>query len=316
MFQRNPKTQYGAGGNYPVQNNTGQASAPESDGLNPSSQRLSLEDYMAMMQQSFGELPAKIAVEHKKIALATDRSASITVTSFGTDYNIPEGEWRTVIIARPSFAESLQNISGLVPDDFTIAFDHSVAMQVVEKGYTIIPFLNFKTFQLENVNVNRTAGTYPAGWAVTVMFSTREYDALPWTPQNPLTQYISVTQPAAGQDWTYTVPVGNAWRLKSAVGYLITDATAGSRSVSLQIVGPLPNQVIGVRAGAPAAESNNSGWYYNWFPGAGFFQSGAFVQVPIPDIIMPAGTIIRTATLTLDAGDQWSLVRLIVESVD
>ncbi len=122
------------------------------------------------------------------------------------------------------------------------------------------------------------------------------------------------TAPAAGADWTQTVPSFARWRVRAVRATLTTSAAAGTRQVFLvaddgantfyappSSLGQGPNQTI----------------TYDFVPGTTFLTfTGGVQPVVIPqDLVLDAGHRVRSLTGTLQAGDQWTAPRLLIEEV-
>lgn len=183
MFQRNPnnskQTQYHTGGNYPAQENTAQASVPESESLMPSAKRMTIEDYFAMMAQSYGQIAQATSVIQKSVEQAADRNHLVRITGFGTDAAIPNTDyWRTCYVSRPSMAESLFT-TGLTPKDITLYFDDDFAVIIPYYGQIVIPNFGYNMVRAVNAGPGG-AGVYPATWALDLMFTSRQYNPTQW----------------------------------------------------------------------------------------------------------------------------------------
>ena len=157
--------------------------------------------------------------------------------------------------------------------------------------------------------------SYEVTLAAAAGSSVREFAGITRADPAPL-QVVSVPSPAAGADWSYTLP----WPAKvvSVSGQLATSATAATRWPNLAgLLGPantyaqyLAMTTAGVGAslyqhlqgwpGAPAPPLLNSG-----NPGASMFT--------VPPGVLPAGTTVESITFNLQAGDQWSGVVLQLE---
>jgi hypothetical protein len=125
-----------------------------------------------------------------------------------------------------------------------------------------------------------------------------------------------IGNPAAGVDWTVTIPASVRWRIMGIVAVLATSAVAGNRQVILQLT----------QAGATACKSAavptqiaSTVVSYNY--GAGIttlltqIGTGTLnVQTAIPvDYWLPAAQTFSVVTQGLLAGDQWSSINFIVE---
>ncbi len=123
---------------------------------------------------------------------------------------------------------------------------------------------------------------------------------------------ITGTNPAAGAEFSETVPTGALWRLRSGSVVLTCDATVANRQSKLRIddgtdfvfyggfgansVAGEVSQVCWAAVGASAPSSN----------------SGRLYQIPI-DFKIPGGYRIRSATSSIQAGDNYDAPQLYVE---
>lgn len=144
----------------------------------------------------------------------------------------------------------------------------------------------------------------------------------PWANMGPaisvyqlsgLLQIISLAEPAAGTDWTYTLPY--AARLKRVSGsFAATSATAANRwpmLVTTQAAGYggyVPMTTAAVVAGTNA---HIGGW--PTAPFASTANPAGSQTFPFPDEVLPSGTVVQTVTFNIQAGDQWSSVQLDLE---
>lgn len=126
---------------------------------------------------------------------------------------------------------------------------------------------------------------------------------------------LTIASPAAGADFTVTVPGNRQWRLDAGRAILTTDATVANRLPRLQFTDETVTwyeassdafiaaglaQVVTFAAGGPEVT-----------PGV----AGAPASIALPLMWLPAGTIIRSATVAEDTGDQWSAIAVLIEEV-
>ena len=133
-------------------------------------------------------------------------------------------------------------------------------------------------------------------------------------PSQPL--QVTVPQPAAGANWSYTLPFPARVRHIGAV--FTASATAATRY-----------PYVNINPGSPAGNGfdalpNGQGmtaggaYYLSWQAGSGFvpyLSLGANQwQAAIPDYgVLPTGTVIGSGVLALQAGDQWGSTNLQLE---
>lgn len=133
-------------------------------------------------------------------------------------------------------------------------------------------------------------------------------------PGNPLV--LLITQPGAGADWAATVPSNARWKLRCGRAVLATDAVAANRYASLVIQAAPGGLAIVYQVsdpGAPIVAGDNKTLSF----GAASVPLLAGQPLRVwnipPGVLMLAGWSVASSTAGLDAGDQWSLVRIEVE---
>lgn len=123
---------------------------------------------------------------------------------------------------------------------------------------------------------------------------------------------ITGTDPAAGVEISETVPAGARWRLLSLHTHLVTSATVANREVVF-VFDDGATGYAEVPAGASQAATLTR--QYSLTRGVQRFAvaTSDVLSVPAPDILLPAGHRIRTATANLQAGDDFTAPQLLVE---
>ena len=116
-----------------------------------------------------------------------------------------------------------------------------------------------------------------------------------------------VASPAAGADWSTTVPAGHLWRLFSVTAQLVTSAAVANRQPVL-VLGDGTNPFAYLTA--PAVQAAGATVIYTWANVDTFVALGARQVAALPDLELPPGWTIGVATALLDAADQWSAVRI------
>ena len=123
---------------------------------------------------------------------------------------------------------------------------------------------------------------------------------------------IAIANPAAGADWSQTVPAGVTWILRAVTATLTTAVSVAARQASLQVTDATPHLLLDSPGGSTEAAS--LGDVYSWFNGGGGFIEGLSVAGGLPaEFRCPAGWIVQTKTANIQAADQWSNVVLTVE---
>lgn len=130
----------------------------------------------------------------------------------------------------------------------------------------------------------------------------------------------AITTPAAGADFTITVPNFMRWRIIGLRASFVTSASVATRAAILQFQSAANVMYNACAAATQAASLTLS---YNWGAGVTTLLApvGATtlnVETAIPvDLWMGAGMIINSVTQNIQAADQWSLIfMLIEESID
>lgn len=145
------------------------ASSPESDGQMPGTQPMTPEQYFEMLSANYGRIAADIVKLREEIGAAEDKHAMVQVSTLGQMYTIPTGPWRSVVISRPSYAETF--VSGAAfNSDVWITFDNTMSGIVSYDGVTVFPYLGFNAFKLYPF------GNPAANWSISVFFTSRLYE--------------------------------------------------------------------------------------------------------------------------------------------
>lgn len=125
---------------------------------------------------------------------------------------------------------------------------------------------------------------------------------------------ITVANPAAGSDWTKTVPAGEIWLVHSVRFTLLTSAAVQDRLVMLSIT---QAGVETLRVFSPAfetagnAERDYSIAEFGYSP---VFNFDIFRMLPMPsNTIVAPGGIIASATDTIAGGDTYSEIQISIE---
>lgn len=122
------------------------------------------------------------------------------------------------------------------------------------------------------------------------------------SPWRRVRRVVTGTDPAAGAEWTETVPAGVVWDLISVLATLVTDATVADRSPRLRI-GDGASVFLDVPPVAVQAASITG--RYLWGRGLTGTNIGAGQAAGIPDLRLPAGSTIASLTGNLQAADNW-----------
>lgn len=116
---------------------------------------------------------------------------------------------------------------------------------------------------------------------------------------------VTAAAPAAGTDFSITVPAGESWQLLSIRYSLTTSIAAANRLTSITF-----DNGTSVFCKVPSTQTQTASLTtaYDAMVDIGSSSSllGTDVYFAIPRLILPAGYRIRTSTLLIDAGDQYS----------
>ncbi len=123
---------------------------------------------------------------------------------------------------------------------------------------------------------------------------------------------LAITAPAAGAEWSITVPTRARWN-PLAVNYTLTTAVAVANRESALIIDDGANLLV--QAPSRSTQAASLAVVYSWFrtptPGAGTQDTS--VVGPLPDLRLAAGMRLRSLTKNLQAADQYSNLRLLTE---
>lgn len=123
-------------------------------------------------------------------------------------------------------------------------------------------------------------------------------------------QAFTVAQPAAGAEWSFTVPAGASYRFETLFFTIVTSAVVANRILRLQIT---DGTNVVYEGSANASLTASATYRFGLARSAPDlvaigFTTGLF----LPDIWLPAGYVLQTSTPNKDVGDQYSAVRGIV----
>ncbi len=147
------------------------------------------------------------------------------------------------------------------------------------------------------------------------------YNALSWPKGQHESQLsgggksklVTVANPAAGANFTTTVPSGEHWIVKAVFFKLTTDANVANRLVGLK----LDTDGDGKSLVLFNANAHSAGWvgYHNFsHSGAGSERTGDYWLSPLPpDIHITEGGIIASLITNIQATDQIADIRILVE---
>ncbi len=131
----------------------------------------------------------------------------------------------------------------------------------------------------------------------------------------PTAQPIVVPNPAAGADWVQTVPAGQRWRVMTGNFTLTTSAVVANRFPAI-IFDDGVNQFYATAwdnaIAANTAPRISLGPQRYVALNDGNSQSMAYIG----NLVIPAGARVRSVTTSMQAGDQWSAITLLIENLN
>mgnify|MGYP001577525217 CR=1 FL=1 len=159
-----------------------------------------------------------------------------------------------------------------------------------------------------------SAGTTPGSSLGTLAYQyVANHESQQWEsePSNHVRVFVSA-DPAAGAEIPHTVPANRRWEIQSIFFSLLTSAAAANRVVQLSIDDGA-NELYRVAPDATIQTANLS-CFYNAGPGlskAGGSANTVTIPLPTP-CVLEAGWRIRTITANFQAGDDFSVARIVV----
>ena len=191
--------------------------------------------------------------------------------------------------------------SGMVPVPVTALNSGAAGSEMEDATYYVGPLMSPGPVTIT-----------PAGSGGVVLID--EIDAL-WSPlgeaQSAYT--VVVPNPAAGADWTYTLPAPA--RLTSLQAYLDTAAATRIPYLALQTSPGVYTAFIPMTNNVALAAGNPS---FCMFPAAAIIlgtATNATYTAPLPDLLLAAGAIIGSFTKALAISDQWNSIVLTLSPV-
>lgn len=119
---------------------------------------------------------------------------------------------------------------------------------------------------------------------------------------------VKPASPAAGAELSITVPGQETWIVESLAFRLVTDATAATRVVTVNVDDGSDNYLF---TGANAAHGASSTFDYCAFRGSSSVHNASGVAlIPWPEsgLVLPPGHRIQTNTGSIQVGDQFSAI--------
>lgn len=122
---------------------------------------------------------------------------------------------------------------------------------------------------------------------------------------------VPVSNPAAGADWTVTVPTGARWQVQGVTATLATSATVATRVPQFEIRDA--GGVLLYTQGGASVAAGVAASQFSWTGGVPQQANNQRAIEPLPDFCWLAqGMAIDTTTASIQVGDQWSSIRILV----
>lgn len=148
-----------------------------------------------------------------------------------------------------------------------------------------------------------------------------QFYGINWPNQAPMSELqrrgkVTVAtgaDPAAGSEWTVTVPAGQFWRVKSVQATLVASATAATRRPMMIITFNGGGDInIPINTGTTANQTMIHTWAEGIFS---INDTGNLLITGVypADLLLPPFSTIRSLTANLQVGDNWSAPVLLVE---
>lgn len=118
---------------------------------------------------------------------------------------------------------------------------------------------------------------------------------------------VSVASPAAGADWSTTIPAGHLYQLLAIRAILTTSAAVANRAARL-ILGDGTSTYASIPA--PAVQAASLAVSYTWAAGAPGVSVDLAQLGYLPDLVLPPAWTIGTSTRLIDVADAWTAIQL------
>lgn len=129
-------------------------------------------------------------------------------------------------------------------------------------------------------------------------------------------RHLAVPAPVAGAEWAFTLPSAGSWRLRCIHALLTTSATVAVRQPGISLTdGSLlwwrAQAAVGVAASTAADVGALTGTALSQAAGV----SGSVI-LPLPDVVLPPGYTVGSATAALQAADAYTAIVITAEEID
>ena len=121
---------------------------------------------------------------------------------------------------------------------------------------------------------------------------------------------ISVPSPAAGAEWSFTLPSGYDYLVALGRATFVASAAAATRTPGFQISNGDGLQFYASQPGTSVAATLTQTVSYSTDGAQGPSGASAVNTIDVPEVILPGGWRIGSLTGLIDAADQYSAIRL------
>lgn len=212
-------------------------------------------------------------------------------------------------VIRPGSARALQNFSQQLHHGYLVSASVTALSPFPTRGQVLA------ALQIARPPV----ATFTPNWFLGQDYLT-SMDAVYWpggrnTPgvEGPgVLQSLAIANPAAGADWSQSVPTAARWLVRGGAATLVTSVAVATRQVAL-VIDDGVNTLFTIEAGTTQLASLTQ--VYSLLPGqttATLISTQLPIYIP-PDLRLFAGWRIRTSTGAIQVTDQWSAIRLLIE---
>jgi len=126
---------------------------------------------------------------------------------------------------------------------------------------------------------------------------------------------LLIPNPAAGANWTVTVPPGKAWLVRSIFGVFAASATVIGRRAFVVATYPTDPAITVFRVDPGFGQLANQTVFYTYARGIADRQNSGdlFIQTPFPDVPLIPGSVLQSLVLNIQVGDDWTSITAAIE---
>lgn len=128
---------------------------------------------------------------------------------------------------------------------------------------------------------------------------------------------LRVPQPAAGSDWSLTLPGEAWWRVVSChATYTISTAVGVGRTIGYRVTDGSTVLVDTTYGVALSIAATHLITLLALWPTGSALTNNERACLALPDLVLPPGFVIGTRTFQIQPADQWSAIDILVEEHD